>query len=95
VAYFGQYPHAKAAREGLAITRTRIGEPAGSITRFFEPFEHLHCGDGPFWQMRIERARGDVWRVDQFRSREFLGLSLTRECFRRPCERVLSPWHFK
>ena len=30
--------------------------------------------DRPFRQMRIERARGDIWRFDQFRSREFLGL---------------------
>jgi hypothetical protein len=31
---------------------------------FFEPFEYLRCGDRPFRQMRIERARGDVWCVD-------------------------------
>jgi hypothetical protein len=62
---------------------------------FFEPFEYLRCGDRPFGQMRIERARGDVWRVDQFISREFLGLSLVRKCFGRPCERSPSLWQFK
>jgi hypothetical protein len=30
------------------------------------------------------------WRVDQLRSREVLGLSLTRECSGRPCVRSLS-----
>jgi hypothetical protein len=33
--------------------------------------------------------------ADKFRSREFLGLSLVRKCFGRPCERSLSPWQFK
>src|ERR1700722_12570546 len=69
--------------------------PSLRLVRLFEPFEYLSCGDRPFRQMRIERAGGDIWRLDQLRSREVLGLSLTRERFRRPCERVLSPWHFK
>ena len=73
-----------------ATSRRRV-----RIVRFFEPYKHLRCGDRPFRQMRIERARGDIWRVDQFRSREFLGLSLVRKCFGRPCVRSLSPWLFK
>jgi hypothetical protein len=50
---------------------------------------YLRCGDRPFRQMRIDRARGDVWRVDQFRFREFLGLSFVRKCLGRPCVRSL------
>ena len=76
----------------------RSGEPAGSsqigFIRFFEPFEHLRLGYRPFWQMRIERARPDIWRVDQFRSREFLGLSLVRKSFGRPYAPSFSPWQF-
>ena len=30
------------------------------IVRFFEPFKNLSCGDRPFRQMRIKRARGDI-----------------------------------
>jgi hypothetical protein len=37
-----------------------------------------------------ERARADIWRVDQFRSREFLGLALVRKCFGRACVCSLS-----
>src|ERR1700682_1543319 len=62
---------------------------------FFEPFKYLRCGYRPFRQMRIECARADIWRVDQFRSREFLGLSLIRKCFGRPYALSLSPWQFK
>src|SRR5258706_7500026 len=62
---------------------------------FFEPFKYLRCSDRPFRQMRIECARADIWRVDQFRSREFLGLSLVRKCFGRPCVRSLSRSKFK
>jgi hypothetical protein len=65
----------KAAREGLATIQARIGEPAGSITQFFEPFE---------------RARTDISRVDQFRPCELLGLSLVRKCFGHPCVLSLS-----
>jgi hypothetical protein len=75
------------------------GETAGSsqigFTRFFEPFKHLRFGDGPFRQMRIERAGADIWCFDQFRFREFLGLQLVRKCFGRPCARSLSPRQFK
>jgi hypothetical protein len=35
--------------------------------------------------MRVERARADIWRVDQFCSRKFLSLSLVRKCFGHPC----------
>src|SRR5258708_35263937 len=49
----------------------------------------LRCGDRPFRQMRIERARGDIWRFDQFRSRKFLGLSLVRKRFGRCVYRKL------
>jgi hypothetical protein len=62
---------------------------------FFEPFKYLRCGDRPFRQMRIECARADIWRVDQFRSCEFLGLSLVRKRFGRPYALSLSPWQFK
>jgi hypothetical protein len=58
-----------------------------SFIRFFEPFKHLRWGDRLFRQMRIERARADIWRVDQSRSRKFLGLSLVRKCFGYPCVR--------
>jgi hypothetical protein len=58
-----------------------------NFIRFFEPFKHLRWGDRPFRQMRIERARADIWRVDQSRSRKFLGLSLVRKCFGYPCVR--------
>src|SRR5258705_949408 len=40
--------------------------------------------------MRIERAGGDILSFGQFSSREFLGLSLVRKCFGRPCVRSLS-----
>src|SRR5260370_37733662 len=40
--------------------------------------------------MRIERARTDFLSFDQFRPREFLGLSLVRKCFARPCVPSLS-----
>src|SRR5258707_15450423 len=62
---------------------------------FFEPFKYLRCGDRPFRQMRIECAHADIWRVDQFRSREFLGLSLVRKRFGRPYALSLSPWQIK
>ena len=58
-----------------------------NFIRFFEPFKHLRWGDRSFRQMRIERARADIWRVDQSRSRKFLGLSLVRKCFGYPCAR--------
>jgi hypothetical protein len=58
-----------------------------NFIRFFEPFKHLRWGDRPFRQMRIERARADIWRVDQSRSRKCLGLSLVRKCFGYPCLR--------
>jgi len=54
---------------------------------FFEPFKHLRWGDRPFRQMRIERARAEIWRVDQSRSRKFLGLLLVRKCFGYSCVR--------
>src|SRR5258705_10686339 len=62
---------------------------------FFEPFKYLRCGDRPFRQMRIERARADVQRVDQFRSRKFLGLDLAPKCFSLPHALSLPPWLFK
>ena len=40
--------------------------------------------------MRVEGARADIWRVDQFRSREFLGLELVRKRFGRPYALSLS-----
>src|SRR5260370_32483543 len=40
--------------------------------------------------MRIERAGTDFLSFDQFRSREFLGLSLVWKCFSRPCAPSLS-----
>src|SRR3982074_3067062 len=61
---------------------------------FFEPFKYLRCCDRPFRQMRIERARADVQRVDQFRSRKFLGLELAAKCFGRPRALSLPPWQF-
>jgi hypothetical protein len=65
--------------------RTKRGEPAGSsqigFIRFFEPFKHLRCGDRPFRQMGIECARADIWRVDQFRFRKFLGIELIAKRF--------------
>src|SRR5260221_8469230 len=45
--------------------------------------------------MRIERARPDILGFGRFSSREFLGLSLVRKCFRRPCVRSLSRSQFK
>ena len=63
--------------------------------RLFKPFKHLRCGDRPFRQMRIERARADILVFGRFRSREFLGLSLVRKCFGRPCMRSLSRSQFK
>jgi hypothetical protein len=71
------------------MRRCWAGSSQIGFIRFFEPFKHLRCGDRPFRQMGIERARADIWRVDQFRSREFLGLSLVRKCFGRPCVRSL------
>src|SRR5882757_3067492 len=62
---------------------------------FFDPFKYLRCGDRPFRQMRIERARADIWRVDQFRSREFLGLEFAAKCFGRPRVLSLPRWQFK
>jgi hypothetical protein len=63
--------------------------------RFFEPFKHLRCGDRPFRQMRIERARPDILGFGRFSSREFLGLSLVRKRFGRPCVRSFSRSQFK
>ena len=45
--------------------------------------------------MRIERARPDILGFGRFSSREFLGLSLVRKCFGRPCVRSLSRSQFK
>jgi hypothetical protein len=80
------------------MTPIRAREAAGSsqigCIRFFEPMHYLRRGDRPFRQMRIEPARGDFWRFDQFRS-EILGLSLGRKCFGPPRLRSLSMWQFK
>jgi hypothetical protein len=44
--------------------RIRNGGLAGSsqigLIRFFDPFRYLHWRDGPFRQMRIERARTNI-----------------------------------
>jgi hypothetical protein len=46
------------------MRRWQAGSSQIGFIRFFEPFKHLRCGDRPFWQMRIERARADIWRVE-------------------------------
>src|ERR1700722_16020780 len=80
-----------------ASTFLNAGPLLGSIrfVRLFEPLYYLRCSNRPLRQMRIERAGSDVWRVEQFRSREFLSLSLVRECLGRPCGRSLSLREFK
>ena len=45
--------------------------------------------------MRIERARPDILGFGRFSSREFLGLSLVRKRFGRPCVRSFSRSQFK
>ena len=74
-------------RRNSSPTPMEAGSSQIGFIRFFEPLKHLRWGDRPFRQMRVERARADIWRVDQFRSRKFLGLSLVRKCFGHPCVR--------
>jgi len=50
----------RCAASNAVISGKRRTEAAGLVTRFFEPFKYLRCGDRPFRQMRIDRARGDV-----------------------------------
>jgi hypothetical protein len=76
------------------LDRGRLNLPQSA--RFFEPFRYQRWGDRPFRQMRIERASADILRVDQFRIREILGLSLVQKCFGHPGMLSLSPkWQFK
>ena len=55
----------------------------------------MRGGDRPFRQIRIERARTDIFGFGQLRSRKFLGLSLVAKSFGRPWVPSLRPWQTK
>jgi hypothetical protein len=91
----GMYAFPRFVRVVLANPATILAESAihcmipglkwGSIW-LLDPVRHLRWGHGPFWLMRIDRARGEILRRSDFFLRKLLRLSLVREGFGQPCK---------